>query len=124
MAIANLPAACAAALERHLKPELFKALCDPRRLALLAELAVAPQPTTVSDAASCCGVHLSGVSRHLSILRDAGVVTATKHGREVAYQVNFREVVATLRGLADALEDCCTTVGCCGAPNPTQETEP
>lgn len=122
MATANLPAACADALARHLKPELFKALCDPRRLTLVAQLAMSPEPTTVSDAASCCGVHISGVSRHLAILRDAGVLTALKRGREVVYQVNFRELVATLRGLADALEDCCTTVGCCEAPTPSQES--
>jgi ArsR family transcriptional regulator, arsenate/arsenite/antimonite-responsive transcriptional repressor len=119
-----LPERCTQALERHLRPELFKALCDPRRLALVAQLAVAPEPTNVSDAASCCGVHISGVSRHLSILRDAGVLTAIKRGREVVYRVNFREIVATLRGLADALEDCCTAAGCCAPPNQTEETDP
>lgn len=103
-----LPDACRAALERYLDPELFKALCDPRRLALLARLAVEAEPMTVSRAADCCGVHLSGVSRHLSILKRAGVVTATKQGREVSYQLDCASLVGTLRGLADAIEACAT----------------
>ena len=101
-----LPDACQAALERHLQPELFKALCDPRRLALLGRLAVSNAPLTVSEAASCSGVHVSGVSRHLALLKRAGVVTATKHGREVSYRLNCDTLVGTLRGLADAIEDC------------------
>ncbi len=113
----SLPIACSDALHRHLDPELFKALCDPRRLALIANLAVADGPMTVSDAARCCGVHLSGVSRHLSILKRAGVVTAEKRGREVTYRVNFTELIGTLRGLADALEDCGATAECC-SPTP------
>jgi DNA-binding transcriptional ArsR family regulator len=116
----RLPQACTDALADHLRPELFRALCDPNRLALLAGLAVAPEPLTVSEAAKCCDVHLSVVSRHLALLREAGIVEAEKVGREVSYRLNFRELVATLRGLADAIEQCCTTSGCCGAA-PAQE---
>jgi DNA-binding transcriptional ArsR family regulator len=104
-----LPDACKAALEKYLNPELFKALCDPRRLALLARLAVEPEPMTVSRAAECCGGHLSGVSRHLSILKRAGIVAATKRGREVSYQLECATLVGTLRGLADAIEACAVT---------------
>ena len=56
----KLPQACADALSRHLDPELFKALGDPTRLALLARLAGAAEPVTVTNASDCCGVHLSG----------------------------------------------------------------
>lgn len=104
---------CSPRLEALLKPELFKALCDPNRLSLLARLAGASAPMTVGQASSCCGVHLSGVSRHLSALRDAGIVSSIKDGRQVLYSVNFTELIATLRGLADALEACCGPDGCC-----------
>ena len=111
----TFPNGCRAALEKYLNPALFQALCDPRRLALLARLAVEPEPMTVGRAASCCGGHLSGVSRHLSILKRAGIVTATKVGREVSYQLESKALVDTLRGLADAIESCTVT------PNPNEK---
>ena len=111
-----LPNPCSALLAAHLRPGLFRALCDANRLALLAQIAVAPAGLTVTEASRCCGVHLSGVSRHLSLLRAAGVVTAHKSGREVTYRLAGTELVAALRGLADALETCCTTSDCCSPP--------
>ena len=112
----SFPECCSAALEKHLNPDLFKALCDPQRLTLLAQLATSAEPVTVSEASNCCNVHLSGVSRHLNVLRQAGIVEAEKNGREVRYRLNGQLLVRTLRGLADALEECCTAVGCCGFP--------
>lgn len=109
----SLPPTCLAALSRHLNPELFKALCDPSRLAVLTRLASAPGPLTVSEVATCCGAHISGASRHLKMLREAGLVQAEKRGREVAYKPCFEEFIKTLRGLADALEECCATGECC-----------
>ena len=88
-------------------PDLFKALCDETRLAILVRLACASSPLTVSEAASCCGVHLSGVSRHLKLLKDAGLVEAERHGREVRYQARCAELADALRKLADALDNCC-----------------
>ncbi|MEO0812060.1 MAG: metalloregulator ArsR/SmtB family transcription factor [Myxococcota bacterium] len=102
----KLPPRCSRALARHLRPELFKALCDPRRLALLAQLAISERPLTVGEISSCCSIHLSGVSRHLAMLREASVLTAHKNGREVSYELNRGALVQALRGLADAIEDC------------------
>lgn len=107
----SLPTACSTALAEHLRPALFKALCDPRRLALLARFAVTAEPLTVSQAADGCDVHLSGVSRHLSVLRDAGILLASKRGREVTYRLDCGALVSTLRGLADAVEAC--QAACC-----------
>ena len=107
----ELPEVCRASLARFLQPELFKALCEPARLSMLARLAVAPNPMTVSDLADCCGVHLSGVSRHLSILRRSGVVKASKRGREAFYELDCETLSRTLRGFADALDAC--RASCC-----------
>jgi ArsR family transcriptional regulator len=104
---ASMPKRCIAALEAQLDPTVFRALGDPQRLALLARIATAPQPLTVTEASQCCGIHLSGASRHLAQLRDAGVLVGSKSGREVVYRVNVRALAQTLRGLADALEQCC-----------------
>ena len=116
-----LAAACGAALASHLRPEVFQALCEPTRLALVARLAPAPGPLTVTDAAGCCGVHLSGTSRRLAILKSAGVVRARREGREVRYELDCDMLVGTLRGLADAIEDC--RAACC-APATTRTGGP
>ena len=101
----------ASGLERHLRPELFKALGDATRLQVLGRLITAPEPQTVSDVADCCGVHLSGVSRHLAALRDAGLVLAERHGREVRYSLDCEAITGALRAAADAI-DACRAVCC------------
>jgi len=102
------------ALETYLDPELFRALADPTRLALLARLARSQGPTTVTEASSCCGVHLSGVSRHLKMLHDAGLLLLERDGREVRYRLDCGALAGTLRGLATALERC--QAECCPQP--------
>ena len=98
-------------LERELRAEVFRALADETRLALVARLAMARSPLTVTEASGCCGVHLSGVSRHLAILRQAGLVEAQRIGREVRYCLDRDALTGALRGLADAIETCRTQ--CC-----------
>jgi ArsR family transcriptional regulator, arsenate/arsenite/antimonite-responsive transcriptional repressor len=98
---------CCEPLGSVLSPKLFKALCDPNRVAILARLAETCAPCTVSQVAGCCPVDLSVVSRHLAQLRDAGILHAEKHGKEVHYSIRARELVSTLRAIADAIERCC-----------------
>ena len=99
-------ASCCPDLEGLLDPAVFRALGDPNRVALIARLGRSGRPTTVTEAADCCPVDLSVVSRHLAVLREAGVVLAAKQGREVRYTVS-RDLAASLRSLADALDACC-----------------
>lgn len=98
-------------LRSLLRPEVFKALADETRLAVFTRIALAGRAITVTEITTCCGIHLSGVSRHLRQLRSAGLVHATKEGREVRYTLQADEVVELLRGLADLLEShgpqCC-----------------
>ena len=101
-----LPSVCVDALNERLEPELFQALCDPVRLSLLAHLAASGRALTVTEASQCCGIHFSGVSRHLALLKRAGVVRAEKHGREVHYVLEADALTSALRGLADALDEC------------------
>jgi ArsR family transcriptional regulator len=86
---------------------LFKALGEPMRVHLLVELARCCGPRTVTELAGCCAVDLSVVSRHLAILREAGVLASEKRGREILYRVRYEELTRTLRQLADAIEACC-----------------
>ena len=98
---------CCNDLEPLLSPELFKALGDTTRITLLAELARASGPRTVSEIAPCCTVDLSVVSRHLAILRSAGILEAEKRGRQVFYQIRFGALSRLLRSIADAIDACC-----------------
>ena len=90
---------------------VFRALGDPTRLAILARLAAACGARRVGDIAGCCTVDLYVVSRHLAVLRQAGVVESRRVGREVFYEVRYAEVVALLRQLAAAMEACCVKKG-------------
>lgn len=98
---------CCGGLAGLLSPKLFKALSDPKRLSLLIRLAESREPCTVGHMAEGSGVDLSVVSRHLAILREAGIITCEKRGKEVWCVVQTAAVVKILRNLADALEACC-----------------
>lgn len=98
---------CCGGIESTLDPLLFKALCDPTRVAVLNRLAELGGESTVGQIASCCPVDLSVVSRHLTQLREAGIVESDKRGKEVYYRVRYQELSASLRKLADAIDACC-----------------
>ena len=55
--------ACCPSIAQSFAPELFKALGDPNRLAILASLAESCAPQTVGQIATCCPIDLSVVSR-------------------------------------------------------------
>ncbi|MFN7972100.1 MAG: helix-turn-helix domain-containing protein [Acidobacteriota bacterium] len=92
-----------------LEPGLFRALCEPSRLSLLGFLGRARRPLSVTEiaASGCCPRDLSVVSRHLAQLARAGVLASERIGKEVRYRLATESLVATLRGLADAIESCC-----------------
>ena len=90
-----------------LDPAVFRALSDPRRLAILADLARRDAPARVSDLTQCCGIDFSGVSRHLKTLRDAGLVSVERDGREARYRLEADALADRLEAMAAALRDCC-----------------
>lgn len=120
--------ACCQTAGDLLEPELFKALCDPTRLGVLLHLAERGQPSTVTEVAGCCPVDLSVVSRHLAVLRRAGIVDAQRRGKEVLYRLLYSQLAGTLRRMADAIEACCppeTEEACCPPhPEPRGDTHP
>ena len=100
---------CCPNLQALISPQLFRAIADPTRIALLARLGEAGAPRTVSQMAEGSTVDLSVVSRHLAILRDAEILRAEKRGRTVYYSVRRDVVVGALRNLADGIEACCAS---------------
>jgi len=103
----SIPAPCCD-LDELAGSDFFRALSDPNRLTILGDIASCCGDTkTVSDVARCVPVDLSVVSRHLAVLRRAGIVSAQRRGKEVHYACCYGDVVRILRQVADALEACC-----------------
>jgi ArsR family transcriptional regulator, arsenate/arsenite/antimonite-responsive transcriptional repressor len=65
---------------------LFQALADPTRLAIVRELAAAPE-VCACDFTSCCDVRQPTVSHHLKVLREAGVVETERRGTWIYYRL-------------------------------------
>jgi len=83
---------------------LLKAMGEFNRLSIVYELCQCKAPQNAMCLCSCCSVDASGVSRHLKILEQEGVVSSEKKGRQVTYSLNRKEVASNLRALADIVE--------------------
>jgi len=64
---------------------VIKALAHPTRLFLVEELC--GQELCVCDLAERVGSDISTVSKHLALLRQAGIVQADKRGKQVFYRL-------------------------------------
>ena len=68
------------------------------RVQLLMRAARGPQ--SVEQLADACDLSVANASRHLQLLRRAGLVTGTRHGKQVRYAlVSDAEVLALLQSL-------------------------
>ena len=68
--------------------ELFRVLADPTRRRILDLLAEGGPLTVGQLAAEFPELVPSGISKHLMSLRAAGLVVATKHGRQQVYRID------------------------------------
>ena len=64
---------------------VFGALADPTRRAILAALMDEEAP--VHDLAARFAISRPGVSKHLAVLRNAGLVSEARQGRENVYSI-------------------------------------
>jgi DNA-binding transcriptional ArsR family regulator len=74
---------------------LFQALGDPTRLAILQILGESER--TVGELVTALAAPQPKISQHLKVLRDAGVVTCRKDGRQVWYGVDRGKIPGGLR---------------------------
>ncbi len=65
---------------------VFRALADPTRREILSLLR--PGPLTSGEIAEQFRSSWPTISRHLAVLRDAGLVRAEKNGQEVSYELD------------------------------------
>ena len=81
--------------------QLFQALADPTRLAILRELAGTPE-VCACDFTDCCKVSQPTISHHLKVLRDAGAVLSERRGNWVFYRI-APNLIERLNGIASTL---------------------
>jgi DNA-binding transcriptional ArsR family regulator len=66
--------------------DAFNAIAEPRRRHILEYLAAAERP--VGDIVDDLGLAQPSVSKHLRVLRDVGLVTLRRDGRQMLYRTN------------------------------------
>lgn len=82
-------------MSRPATADVFRAIADPTRRGLLDKLTAGEQPMT--RLAASFEMTLPAVSQHLRVLRDVGLVSEQRAGRQRLYRVN----AAPLREVAD-----------------------
>ena len=87
---------------------VFKALGHPERLRVVQALAQGPR--CVCELHEACPSDLSTLSKHLTVLKRAGVVTSERRGREIWYSLR-------LTCAADFLECLLKSASGCGCEN-------
>jgi DNA-binding transcriptional ArsR family regulator len=87
----------------HLHADLCSALADPTRLLLL--YALSDQSRNVSDLTQELKVPQPTVSRHLKVLREGGLVKATRQGASVQYELTDHRVIDALDILRSVLRE-------------------
>ena len=66
---------------------VFKALGSPARLTLVRTLTAGER--CVCDLVEACGLGWSTTSKHLDVLREAGVVSRDKRGQKIFYRLEL-----------------------------------
>lgn len=75
----------------ELHAELLKALAHPRRLEIIRLLR--DKPLCVSDIYEMLDLPQANISQHLMVLRDAGIVTCEREGKQVIYRLADANIV-------------------------------
>jgi len=78
----------------ELRSRVFKALAHPARLFFVEVLS--QRERCVCELAEMTGVDVSTASRHLALLRQAGIISAEKRGAGVHYRLRMRCVLGFL----------------------------
>ncbi len=83
--------------------QICQALADPTRILLLYRLAEGPQ--NVGDLATMLHISQPTISRHLKVLRERGMVSATRYGTTMVYHLIDDRPVQALDLLRSVLRD-------------------
>jgi ArsR family transcriptional regulator len=86
----------------RLQADVLKVLASPQRIEILRRLVEGP--LEVSRIASAIGISQPNASQHLSVLRNAGLVQADRHGREIRYGLVDPEVMVACEVMRGVLQ--------------------
>lgn len=87
----------------ELHAELLKALAHPRRLEIVQLLR--DQKLSVTDIYEMLDLPQANISQHLMILRDAGVVSTKRDGKQIIYSLAHPKIIEASDALREVLID-------------------
>ena len=87
----------------ELKSQVFKALGHPTRLCIVE--ALSKKEMCVNEITELIGADMSTVSKHLSILKNAHIITDDKRGNQVYYSVKIACVLNFLPCVENVLRE-------------------
>src|ERR1700712_554215 len=79
---------------------VFKALSDPTRRRVLQLLR--DRPMTAGELAGHFPMHKATMSAHFSVLREADLIDADKHGKSITYRLRLSVLEDALLAFADS----------------------
>lgn len=80
---------------------VFRALADPTRRQVLALLK--ERPLSAGELAERFDVSKPTMSAHFNVLREAGLIDATRHGKTIIYRLRMSVLEEALLGLAQTV---------------------
>lgn len=80
---------------------VFRALADPTRRRVLALLR--ERPMSAGELAEQFDVSKPTMSAHFTVLREAGLIDAAKHGKSIIYRLQMSVLEEALMGLAQTV---------------------
>jgi DNA-binding transcriptional ArsR family regulator len=87
----------------EMQARLCQALGHVTRLKIVHSLRDGPK--RVADLALACGLSQASTSRHLTALRNCGVVTAQRRGTEIIYHITSPKIVAVCDLMREVLAE-------------------
>ncbi len=84
-----------------IKADFLKSLAHPTRLAIVEQLKDGER--SVGQMVRALGLEQSGLSKHLSLLRQSGVLVSRQEKVTVYYSLRDRDIFKILRPIADIL---------------------
>jgi len=91
--------------------DFVKALAEPVRIEILKFLVLAG-PSDVNSLAEKMPQDRSVISRHLSIMKGAGLLNMKKEGRHVIYSVDGDSALQKSEKIVETIKQC-LKMGCC-----------
>lgn len=78
---------------------IFKALAHPTRLTIAYNLMTQPE-CNVSKMCECLNIAQPTVSQHLTILKNANVISGHRHANQICYRVENPKIIKILKQLS------------------------